>query len=32
MQNNTGDLVKDFTSTLLLVIEKPVYRMGIAGN
>jgi aryl-alcohol dehydrogenase-like predicted oxidoreductase len=32
MPTNTDDLVKDFTSTLLPVIEKPVCRMGIAGN
>jgi aryl-alcohol dehydrogenase-like predicted oxidoreductase len=32
MHPNTDDLVKDFTSTLLPVIEKPVCRMGIAGN
>ena len=32
MHANSDDLVKDFTSTLLPVIEKPVCRMGIAGN
>jgi aryl-alcohol dehydrogenase-like predicted oxidoreductase len=32
MHTNTDDLSKDFTSTLLPVIEKPVCRMGIAGN
>jgi hypothetical protein len=31
MHTNTDDLVKDFTSMLLSVIEKPVCRMGIAG-